>query len=251
MRRAPAWMAVLGVLFAWLGTPASAHAAGVWVTLAAGLPGVDTPTSSSEFFFDNPHAPFIAVNQLTGGVSAEAATGGGSSFFGGAGTPVLLNLADGSSYIANGAASPAARTSGAGGGTAASAAPVAGGDVPSNAALLGISVAEPKNDGSRTLIAGITAANGNPLGSGLIEIPDGGWWVIGLGPNAVTPPPPIDPPPPVDPIPDPPVANPPPPPPPSPGTGGVAAPEPGTFAIAAIGASVLHAWRRGRLKPAV
>lgn len=251
MRRAPAWMAVLGVLLTWLGAPAAAQGAGVWVTLAAGLPGIETPTSSSEFLFDNPHAPYIAVNQLTGGISAEATTGGGSTFFGGAGTPVLLNLGDGSAYVASGGAPPGAKTAGAGGGTPASAAPVAGGSVPPNAALLGINLADPKNDGSRTLTAGITDANGNPLGSSSVEVPDGGWWVLGLGPNAQTPPPnpdpgPIDPPPPVDPLPEPPVITP-----PSPRGGGVATPEPGTLALAAVGVTALHAWRRSKPRPAV
>src|SRR4051794_2567754 len=102
MRRAPAWLAVLCTLLGWLALPAAGQAANVWVTLAAGLPGSATPTANTEFYFENPHAPNIAVTELIGGVSAEATTGGGSTFFGGVGTPVLLNLGDGSAYIANG-----------------------------------------------------------------------------------------------------------------------------------------------------
>jgi hypothetical protein len=248
MRLAPAWK-LFGILAAWLAVPAAASAASVWVTLAAGLPGSATPTSSTEFYFDNPHAPNIAVTELSGGVSAEATTAGGNTFFGGVGTPVLLNLGDGSAYIANGAAPPAAKTSGAGGGTSASTAPTAGGSVPSNAALLGIKLAEP-NNGTRSLSASITDASGNPLGSGSVNVPDGGWWVIGLGPAAATPTPPtppIDPTPPVDPIPDPPTT-------PTDGGGDsptpANTPEPGTLAMAAIGSGAAYAWRRNRVRMA-
>jgi len=247
MRRAPAWMAIVA---AWLIAPAAAQAAGVWVTLAAGLPGADTSTSNAEFYFDNPHAPNIAVNQLTGGVSAEAVTGGGNSFFGGAGVPVLLNVGSGSAYIASGSAPSAARTAGAGGGTPSSVAPTAGGSLPSDAALLGAALAEPEN-GTRTLTTTITDSLGNPLGSAAVNVPDGGWWVIGLGPDQRLPseptddPDPIDPPPPVDPLPENPVPT------PGPVTGSpVATPEPGTIALAAIGSGAMYMWRRARLRPA-
>ena len=242
MRRAPAWMAILGTLLAWLASPAAARAANVWVTLAAGLPGATSPTNTTEFYFENPHAPNIAVTELSGGVSAEATTGGGSTFFGGVGTPVLLNLADGSAYIASGSAPPAAKTSGAGGGAAASAAPAPGGAVPSNAALLGVNLAE-SSGGSRSLSASVTDSNGALLKTSSVEVPDGGWWVIGLSPftEPTPPPPPIDPPPPVAPIPDPPLSTPPP-----TGTPPATTPEPGTLALAAIGSSACFAWRRAR-----
>lgn len=239
MRRAPAWLAAIGILIGWLAEPAAAHAASVWVTLAAGLPGAETPASTSDFFFDNPHAPNLAVTELSGGVTAEATTGGGSSFFGGVGTPVLLNLADGSAYLASGSAPIGAKTAG---GTPASAAPSAGGSVPSNAALFGVNLAEPSN-GSRTLTATVTDSSGNKLGTGSIDVPDGGWWVLGLTPNVPLPDPgPIDPPPidnpPVDPVPG---TTPP----PVPTSGGpVATPEPGTLLMAAIGGAAIHAWRR-------
>ena len=239
MRRAPAWLAAIGILIGWLAEPAAAHAASVWVTLAAGLPGSETPASTSDFFFDNPHAPNLAVTELSGGVTAEATTGGGSSFFGGVGTPVLLNLADGSAYLASGSAPIGAKTAG---GTPASAAPSAGGSVPSNAALFGVNLAEP-NNGSRTLTATVTDASGNKLGTGSIDVPEGGWWVLGLTPSVPLPDPgPLDPPqtdnpPPVDPVPGttPPV----------PTSGGpVATPEPGTLLMAAIGGAAVQAWRR-------
>ena len=158
---------------------------------------------TDQLLFDNPHAPNIAVTQLSGGVTAEATTGGGSSFFGGVGTPVLLNLADGSAYLASGSAPLGAKTAG---GPPASAAPSAGGNVPSNAALFGVNLAE-SNNGSRTLTATVTDSSGNKLGTGSIDVPDGGWWVLGLTPSVPLPdpgpldPPPIDNPPPVDTVP--------------------------------------------------
>lgn len=184
MRLAPAWIAAIGVLAGSLASPQRAAAAPVWITLAAGIPGSSTPTDSGEFLFDNPHAPpLVAVNQLTGGVQAEATTGNGSSFFGGVGTPVLLNLADGSAYIAGGNPPAAAKTAGAGGGTPASAAPVAGGTVPSGAALLGVNLADPNNS-SRRLTATVTDTLGNTLGTGGVNVPQDGWWVLGLSPPA-------------------------------------------------------------------
>jgi hypothetical protein len=256
MRRAPAWVVAVGVVVAWAATSSPAQAVGVWVTLAAGLPGGSSPSDSSEFWFDSPHAPpQVAVNSLTGGTTAQATTGGGNAFFGGAGTPVLLNLADGSAYIASGNPPSSATTRGPGGGSAgtpASAAPVAGGTVPSDAALLGINLADPGANGSRSLAAAITNANGAPLGTGTIVVPAGGWWVIGLTPGANTTPPPNDPPPsdppPVTPPPtDPPPVTPPVDPPPSTGGGDPAAtPEPATIILVGIGGIAAHAWRRLR-----
>jgi len=252
MRRAPAWLAAIGVLVGGLATPAVASAASIWVTLAAGLPGNSTPTSSSEFFFDSPHSPpEVAVNQLTGGVTATATTGGGFSAFGNVGTPVLLNLADGSAYIASGSPPSSAASAGAAGGTPASAAPVAGGSVPSGAALLGVNVAEPSN-GARALTATVADASGNSLGTGTVAVPTGGWWVIGLSPNTVAPTPVPNP----IPTPDPgPVTDPgpttgrqddggSPAPPSSPGVGSVTTPEPTALALAVMGGVAARVWRR-------
>lgn len=236
-------MAAIGVLMGSLGLPSVATAANVWVTLAAGIPGSDVPTSSSEFFFDNPHAPFLAVNDLNG-ATALATTGGGNTFFGGAGTPVLLNLADGSAYLASGNPPAAATTLG---GTPASAAPVAGGSLPTSAALLGITLAEPAN-GTRALTASVTDSRGNALGSGALVVPDNGWWVLGLTPAATPVPDPgpiVDPP--IDPLPGG-VPGPLPgtPPPQAPPPGSIATPEPATLILAAIGGLAAHAWRRSR-----
>jgi len=243
MRRAPAWIAALCVLAGWAFTAATAQAAGVWVTLAAGLPGSATPTDSSEFQFDNPHGPMVAVNSFTGGGIAEAATGGGNSFFSGVGTPVLLNLADGSAYIASSGTPDGAKSAG---GTPASAGPVPGGSVPSSAALLGVDVA-PNNSGSK-LTASVTDGNGASLGSGSVNIPQNGWWVLGLNPNEPTqpiPPPPTDPgtpPPPT--TPNPPVTVPPPSP---PVVAPIGTPEPTTLMLAAIGGAAAQLWRRSRV----
>src|SRR5262249_51823327 len=81
----------------------------------------------------------------------------------------------------------------------ASAAPTAGGTLPSNAALLGLKLADPDAAGARALTAAITDPNGNPLGTGTVAVPGDGWWVVGLTPGATTdppPPPPVHPPPP-------------------------------------------------------
>lgn len=231
MRRLPAWWVGIGVVVGWALSPASAQAVdGFWVTLAAGLAGSSSPSSTDEFWFDTPHGPgLIGVNQLSGGTTAEAGTGGGTVFFGGAGTPVLLNLSNGSAYVSGGAAPDAAKAASAKSGSPASAAPTAGGTLPSNAALLGLKLADPDAAGARALTAAITDPNGNPLGTGTVAVPGDGWWVVGLTPGATTDPPP---PPPVDP-------------PPSHGGGGpVATPEPSALLIVALGGLTTGAWRR-------
>jgi hypothetical protein len=272
MRRTPAWLVAIGTIVGWASWP-SVSQAGVWLTLAAGIPGDAIPTSQNEFWFDTPHGPSqIAVTSLTGGTTAEAVTGGGSVFFGGAGTPVLVNLSDGSAYIAGGGPPQAARTPGGGGGGGgggglASAAPTAGGTIPDDAALLGINRSEPDVGGFRELSATVTDSLGNPLGSGAVSVPDGGWWVLGLTPGSETPPVDPPPPPPEDPPTDPGPVDPPPPPDPDPigpeptplpetpppappgdGDGPVATPEPSTFMLVAFGGLSVRAWRRLRRK---
>jgi hypothetical protein len=242
MRRSPAWRVSFGVLLVWAFAPAAAPAAeGFWVTLAAGIGG--SATSTNDFWFDSPHGPPIAVTQVPTGGTAEAASGGGTVFFSSAGTPVLLNTSDGSAYVTNGAPDTARAASGKGA-APASAAPSAGGSVPSNSALLGLNLADPDATGVRALSATVTDPNGNPLGTGSVGVPDGGWWIVGLSPDAKTDPGPIEPP-----IPDPepvpvPTPIPVPTPVPGPSSGPVATPEPTTLALLGIGGLTVGVWRK-------
>lgn len=220
-----------------------------WLTLTAGRAGQTDPTAASEFWFDAPGLrPVVAVDRVSGGVAVQAATGGGTALFGGLGTPVVLDLTDGSASLSGG--SPPAETAGRGpdgnlAGTPATAAPVVGGSTPTGAALLGLDFAEPGADASRVLTVSVTDGAGAVLGGGTLAIPDGGWWVLGLGHAVVsTPDPgPIDPPaddggsPTSLPTTDAgPVVTPP------PATPGV--PEPGTLTLAAVASGVALLRRR-------
>lgn len=243
MRRSPAWRVGFGVLLVWAVAPAAAPAAdGFWVTLAAGMAGSDSSSAANEFWFDSPHGPPIAVNAVPSGATAEAGTGGGTVFFSGAGTPVLLNTSNGSAYIASSGAPDAAKAASGKGAAAASAAPSAGGALPTDAALLGLKLADPDSANVRALTASVTDPNGNPLGSGSVGVPDGGWWVVGLSPGATTTPTP-DPGPVVDPAPTP-TPDPVPTPGPLSGSGGtVTTPEPATMVMAGLGTLTVAVWR--------
>ncbi len=270
MRRTAAWPVVVGVV-ACMGVPATVRADdGFWVTLAAGAAGASAPSDYSEFWFDSPHAPPIAVTQLTGTGSIQATTGGGNTFFSGAGTPVLLPTGDGGFATLTNPGVP----NGSGGlprfagGTMASGAPQTGVPV-GNANLLSVGLSDPAANGSQVLTVGATDPNGKPLGSGHITVPGGGWWVIGLGDGANTPttPPPTDPPPTdpgsgsgtggdtggstgggggtiIPPIPVPPAqgnGN-------SGNNGSVATPEPGTMVLLGVGGLSAAGYRRLRRK---
>ena len=240
MRRLPAWRVSFGVLLVWaFAPPTTAQAAdGFWLTLAAGLGG--STSASNEFWFDSPHGPPIAVTQVPSGGTAEAATNGGTVFFSGAGTPVVLNTSDGSAYITSGGAPDSARAASGKGAAPASAAPTAGGPLPGNAALLGFKLADPDAAGVRALTATATDPNGNPLGSGSVGVPDGGWWIAGLSPGSKTDP---DPGPITLPVPDP-IPVPSPPPAPGPTTGPVATPEPTTIMLVGLGGMTVGIWRK-------
>jgi hypothetical protein len=183
MRRATAWLVVVGVLGAWVGVPAHARAEGFWVTLAAGAAGASSPSDYSEFWFDTPHAP-IVVNQVTGTADIQASTGGGSTFFNGAGTPVTLPTTDGYAIVTN---RDVANGSGGlprfAGGTQASGAPQTG-TPPADANLLSIAKGDANANGSRVLSVAVTDPASHNLGQGQVNVPDGGWWVVGLGPGA-------------------------------------------------------------------
>ena len=273
MRRAPTLVVVGGVVLVLALAPAVGRA-GIWVTLASGLAGSSSPSAGTEFWFDTPHGPPpVAINQLGGGVTAEAGTGGGTTFFSGAATPLMLNLSDGSAYIAGGPAPDSAKVPGGSrGGSGASAAPLTGGTIPSGAALLGITVSDPDATGKTTLTAAATDSTGANLGSGTIDVPGGGYWVIGLAPgdksgtgggtgggtdggntggNTGGDPGPPAPPPPPPPSP-PPTNNPPPAGEGGGSSGGPTTPEPSTAVLLGLGAGLAGMWSaRLRRRPAM
>jgi hypothetical protein len=186
MRRAPAGIVVVGVVALLAGAPARATADdGFWVTIAAGAAGSSTPTDYSEFSFLSPHAPPVVVNELSSGLNVEAATAGGKTFFGNLGTPVLLPTGDGYATITpQGFSPPDGSLPRFAGGSQASGAPQTGPPPPGvnklSAGLTGTS------KGEQVLAVGLTDENGNPLGVGVVTVPDGGWWVIGVGPGNLT-----------------------------------------------------------------
>lgn len=255
MRRATAWGVVVGVLAACTAIPSTARADGFWTTIAAGASGSAAPSDYSEFWFDSPHGPPIAVTELSG-TTAQAVTGGGTTFFSPPGTPVLLPTSDGYATLTN---PDVANGSGGlprfAGGTQASGAPITAQPVPLDSNRLSASLGAAADNGSRVLTVGVTDANGNPLGSGQVTLPGGGWWVIGIGPgqpDGQTPPPDPDP---IggggddggNPIPDPPPTD-------TGGGGGntggpggpVATPEPATAMLLGLGGATLAAYRRLR-----
>lgn len=184
-----------------LGTPGSASAAttetasGFWVSIASGVAGSSTATGYQDLWFETPHGPPpVAVTGLTGG-NVEATTGGGSSFFTGGAVPVVLPTTDGYAYLAGGAKpsdlTDALKRQTSGGQGLASGAPDATATTPpANAVLLTAGLSDPDATGARTLTVTVTDGQSNPLGSGTVTVPDGGWWVVGLGPGPKDGPPP-------------------------------------------------------------
>jgi hypothetical protein len=236
MQRRPMSAVVVASAICSILLPDISHAG--WITLSAGVSGNTQSTTGTEFWYSSPATPSVAVNQLSGTGTVTAGTGGGLVFFSGLGTPVVLNLSDGSAYISGGSPPAGATSHGPAGGSAgtpASRAPQASGPIPTDAILLGLWLA-PGTDGTKVLTVGVSASSGTGLGSGTLDIPVGGWWIIGLGPSQE--PSPI-------PLPDPePIPPPLPVPTPSPAPG---VPEPATLALVAWGALfVLPRLRRFR-----
>ncbi|MBN9524132.1 hypothetical protein J0H58_37425 [bacterium] len=230
-QRTSAVVVALGLV---LGGPSVGRAG--WLTLTTGVAGAAEPFATAELWFDFPATPpVVAVNQLGGTGTVQATTDGGTTHFGGLGVPVLLNLSDGTAYLAAGEppAGATGRTpTGVKSGSAASVAPGTGATIPDGAALLGIAVAD-RDAGGRTLTVSLTGQDGAALGTGTIDIPTGGWWVVGLGPDAKPGTGPVE----------------------EPGNGGETpnegsgpppgVPEPTTLVLGLLGAT-LFPWRRGR-----
>jgi hypothetical protein len=257
MRRATACGLVVGVLAALAAIPSRAGAAeGFWATIATGAAGAAQPSDYTEFWFESPHGPPLAVTQLSG-TTAQAVTGGGTTFFSPAGTPVLLPTSDGYATLTNPDVA-----NGSGGlpkfadQSLSSGAPLTAQPVPAGSNSLSVSRGETDEDGSSVLTVDVTDPNGNPLGTGQVKVPGGGWWVIGIGPGGEATDPPDDP----DPIPpgggggDPPT-EPTDPPGNDGGSGGntggggggpVATPEPATLLLAGLGGVTLAGYRRFR-----
>jgi len=188
MRRAPALFVVVGVVAGLAGLPVQAKQtqtnSGFWVSLAAGVSGASSSPDYSEFWFDSPHAPPIAVTSSTGAGTVQAATGGGSTFFTAAGTPVLLPTTDGFATLSpSGSTFPSSALPRFAGGSQASGAPQAGGTMPANADQLALKLSSPSTDGSQVLTVSVTSPTGTYLGQTSISVPNNGWWVVGLGPG--------------------------------------------------------------------
>ena len=227
-----------------------ADAGGFWVSVASGTAGSTATTDYQEWWFETPHGPPpVAVTRLGVTGSVEATTGGGSSFFNGAAVPVVLTPTDGYAYLAGGPKptdlSQALRQQMAGGQGLATATPDAtGAEPPADALRLTIDQ-EATNAGS-TLTIALTDGTANVLGTKTVVVPEDGWWVIGLGPNAGTtnnPDPIPEPEPEPTPVPVPTPGPGPEPTPTTPGPGPVATPEPATALLAGVGGLSAFGWR--------
>ncbi len=266
MRRISSGVAI-GLIWLAGGLEAPARAEGFWVSLAAAAANSAVPSDYQEFWFDTQHGPPLAIVTLSGIPSAQATTGGGTTVFSPLGTPVLLPT-DGYSTIRSsnqlGGDVPPGAIPRFAGGNQASGPPQTGLPVPADANRLGISVTPPAADGSRVVTVDVHDPQGNWIGSGQVTVPDGGWWVIGLGPgndaptgnggNPPEPPPILLPPSNND---DPAndndvdgeviiISHPPAPPEMSPGDNALVTPEPNSIVMAALGGASVALYRRTR-----
>ena len=227
--------AVLVAVFAsWTCLPSVTEAG--WLTLTSGAGGSARPTDATDVWYGSSSTPsLVAIDALSGAGTVQAVTGGGTAFFTGLGVPVLLNLSDGSAYLAGGSP-PAGATDRGPEGAPASAAPQAGLPIPDGYSRLGVALA-PDGSGAWVLTASVLGSDGEGLGSGSVVVPESGWWVLGLGAGtgpqpAPGPLPEPVPPPTTEPVPTPAIL-------PTPGV-----PEPGAMALAASGVALVLPWAR-------
>lgn len=229
VRRSVLVGAVLASLLSGVGT---ARAGFISVALTAGAAGSAGPSFSGGFQFTNPTgSPEIGISDLVAAGSAQANTAGGSAFFAGPGLPIVVSISDGVAVISSAGAPAGAVPSGG----LSSVAPTAPDTIPTGAAVLGVSLSDAAG-GTQTLSVSVTNGLGSELGRGTVAVPEGGWWVIGLSPEAEVLPPVVDPPvtPPV-------VVRPVTPP-------TAATPEPATLVLAGLGLPLIGAARLLRSK---
>lgn len=180
-------IATVGILAAFTCLPSVCR--GGWITLTSGLSGTATPSSgASDLWYSTSPGipPGVAVTQVSGIGSIQATTGGGTIYFGGLGTPVYFNLADGTAYLTGGELPPGAiarSPSGIAAGALASTTPQSGISVPSSSTRLGLNFENQGIGNGRSLTVSVSDSGGANLGKGTLAIPENGWWVLGLGPD--------------------------------------------------------------------
>lgn len=234
--------ALIAVGAAWAGWPAVGEAG--WITLTSGSSGSAQPTGTNDFWYGSSSTlPLLAVDTLSGTGNVQAVTGGGSTFFTSQGTPVLLNLSDGSAYLAGGGPPSGVTNRGPDGesaGTLASAAPQAGVPAPDGYSRLSVAVTS-DGSGAWVLTASVFGGSGEGLGSASVTVPEGGWWLLGMG-SSLWPEPTPEPKPGPEPKPEP-EPGPGPGPEPTPGV-----PEPGAAALVVSGGLAVLPWFRRRFR---
>ena len=228
-------------LLGWI-VPLSAQAG--LITIVTGGANSVSRTATAILQYDSPNGTtFMSINRAKGLGTLEAGMAGGKVFFSSRGTPVAMNLNTGAGYITSGTlplglqgpsvlswdASELAKTY-----------PEAKGTIDSNAVLIDIDYIPHEPNPNRQLKIDLFNSNGNLLGTEMVPLPDGGWWVLGLDPQerltgGTNP----DPPPGGTGDPDPT---------PTPNVPGV--PEPGTLTLGLTGISIalLRAFRHKRSK---
>jgi hypothetical protein len=115
-----------------------------WITLTSGTGGSTVPADSSEFWYGSASTPLLVIDEVSGAGTIRAVTGRGL---------VLHRPGD------------AVNTA-----------------IPPGALQLGVDLA-PDGGSARVLTASVLGSDGTQLGSGSVVVPEGGWWVLGLGPT--------------------------------------------------------------------